>query len=110
MGLNIEISFIPDTESIPIKQDIYQQVANHAIHIWDFYPEVYMFKYDILWNDHSKKKVMTIVIDKKEIDKIEDTYNNELTQKNQGNIYAFDNCFTYIEESDESRLWDNIVN
>lgn len=107
--IGVHVAFVPEVGSFPIKQEIYQQVAYHALHIWDFYPEVNMFKYDILWDDKAKEPVMTITIDKSAIDNLESYYNSEKMFMEQGEEYAFDNCFTSVEETDETKSWRNTV-
>ncbi|WP_455715716.1 hypothetical protein [Anaerosporobacter sp.] len=107
--ISVSISFVPEIGSIPIKEEIYQNIAYHALQIVTFFPEVNHFKYIVLWDDHSKQEVLTLSIDEDTIKKLANIYNEECLNLNSGLETSFKRVFSSIVETDESRSWRDVI-
>lgn len=106
----ISVSFIPEIASYPIKEEIYQNVAYHALQITEFFPEVSRFDYSVLWNDNTKQEVLSLTIDENAIEELSDTYYNEIINQNGGFKTSFKNVFSSVLETEESRSWRDTIN
>lgn len=95
---SVSISFVPEVSSFPVKEEICKSVANHALQITEFFPEVTRFDYVVLWDDSSKNEVMSLTIDKVAIKYLEDIYCEELIKQNIGYDTSFERVFSSIIE------------
>jgi len=102
---SVSVSFIPEVGSFPIKQEIYANVANHALQITKFYPEATHFEYTVLWDDYTKKEAIRLTIDAEAVAHLEENYTGELVNRNGGLDTHFERVFSSIEETEESRRW-----
>lgn len=103
--ISLYTSFIPEVGSFPVKEEIYENVAWHALQVITFFPEVNHFEYSILWGTEPSKQVMYLTIDKEAVKKLYNTYYSELPQDLDKHNTSFVNCFSSIEETDESKEW-----
>ena len=107
-GKTVSISFVPEIASYPIKEEIYQNVAYHALQISEFFTEVTHFEYRLLWGA-SNEEVMILSIDKNAISDLLDTYYGEYGNQHSGLETSFKNAFSTITETDVSRSWRNNI-
>lgn len=107
---SVSASFVPEVGAFPIKEEIYKNVANHALQITEFYPEVTHFDYIILWDDYSKNEVMYLTIDEVAVQHLEDIYYEELINQNGGFETSFKRVFSSIVETEETNSWRNKIN
>ena len=75
--ISVSTSFVPEVGSFPVKEDIYQSIAYHALQIVTFFPEVNHFTYTVLWDDASKQEVMTLVINEEAMKHLSEIYYRE---------------------------------
>ncbi len=101
----VSVSFIPEVGSLPIKEEIYESVANHALQVVEFFPEVNYFEYAILWDDYEKQEVLTLVIDGDAIKNLSETFYNQRINQNNGFETSYKNAFSSIVETDVSKTW-----
>lgn len=102
---SVSVSFIPEVSSFPIKQEIYENVASHALQITKFFPEVTHFEYTVLWDEYTKNVAMRLTIDEEAVKHLEDNFTGELVNRNGGLDTHFERVFSSIEETEESRRW-----
>lgn len=100
--ISVYISFVPEVDSFPVKEDIYESAAYHAMQIIRFYPEVNFFEYTVLWDDFSKQEALTLEIDEEDVKQVEHTYYAQLTG---GGGTLFREVFSAIMETEESKQW-----
>lgn len=101
----VSVSFIPETGSFPVKEDIYQSAAYHALEIVSFFPEVNQFHYVVLWEKPEKEEVLTMTIDEDAIKSLSDNYFNEYINQNAGFDTHYKNIFSTVIETEESETW-----
>lgn len=106
----VSVSFIPEVGSYPVKEEIYQNTAYHALQIVDFFPEVTHFEYTILWDDYTKQEVLTLVIDEESVKNLAETFFNEYINQNNGIDTSYKDVFSSIIETEVSRSWRNQIN
>lgn len=104
-NMSVSTSFVPEVGSFPVKEDIYQSIAYHALQIVTFFPEVNHFDYIVLWDDASKQEVMTLVINEDAIKQLAEIYYREYGNKNGGFETSFRKVFSSIVETEETKTW-----
>ncbi|HBI74124.1 MAG TPA: hypothetical protein DDY59_13205 [Lachnospiraceae bacterium] len=103
--MSVSTSFVPEVGSFPVKEDIYQSIAYHALQIVTFFPEVNHFDYIVLWDDNSKQEVMTLAINEDAIKQLAKIYYGEYINQNGGIETSFRKVFSSIVETEESKSW-----
>ena len=93
----------------PVKQEIYENVANHALQITRFFPEATHFEYTVLWDDYTKDEVMHLVMDEEAVKHLEEKYAGELVNRNGGLDTHFERVFSSVVETEESKSWRDRV-
>lgn len=106
----LSISFIPEVGSYPIKEEIFQNIAYHALQITTFFPEVNKFNYIVLWDDNTKQKTLDLTIDEDAINGLSDIYFNEEINQSNGLETSYKNIFSSIIETEESKSWRDKIN
>ena len=115
--LSVFVSFMPEVGSFPVKQEIFQDIAYHALQISYFFPEVIYFKYHVLWDVWDPvqedflygQEVITLDINEDAIKKLEENYYQAINDKNAGFIPDFNNVFSLVIEAEEVQSWRNTV-
>ena len=102
---SVSVSFVPEVGSFPIKEDIYESIASHALRITEFFPEVTHFKYTVLWDDYTKNEVMYLEIDKEAVEQLGANYYGQLNNRDGGLETSFHRVFSSIAETEESKTW-----
>jgi len=113
---SVFVSFMPEVGSLPIKQEIFQNVAYHALQISYFFPEVNYFSYHVLWDvwdsdqeDFHQQVVITLAINEDAIKDLEKNYYNAIIAQKAGFEPEFNKAFTSVIETDVAKDWLNIV-
>ncbi len=106
----ISISFIPEVGSFPVKEEIYQSIAYHALQIVEFFPEVNQFNYIVLWDDYTKQEVLNLTIDEVAIKALSNIFFNEYINQRNGFETSYKNVFSSIVETEESKSWRDKIN
>lgn len=106
----ISVSFIPEVGSFPVKEEIYQSIAYHALQIVEFFPEVNHFNYIVLWDDYTKQEVLKLTIDEVAIKVLSEIYFNEYINQRNGLETSYKNVFSSIIETEESKSWRDNIN
>ncbi len=104
-SLKIYASFIPKLD-YSIKQDLYEQVAYNSLQIYNLCPKINECTFDILWDEKTKEKTTVIRINKSELNNLENSFNREMMNKKSCEEYAFETCFTSVENND---VWIDAV-
>ncbi|MDR2043186.1 MAG: hypothetical protein LBQ15_02250, partial [Clostridium sp.] len=82
--MSVSVSFLPEVGSFPVKEEIYQSVAYHALQIVTFFPDVRHFDYTVLWDDDSKQEVLALAIDEEAIKRLTMAYDEGCRNLNDG--------------------------
>ena len=102
--MTVLVSFVPEAGSFIVKEDLYKEVARHAVDIRKFYPEVDTFSYEVLQDD-MKETVMTLEISGTDIAYLYGQFHLEQVREIAGEETNYGGLFTEIVETDESRTW-----
>lgn len=103
--IKVAVAYVPEVGSTPIKQEIYQNVAYHALQVVSFFPEVNSMEYKVLWDDEEKKEAMIIKLDEKELSNLNVTYYDQVIAQNDEEETSFQDVFTSVEQTDISNEW-----
>jgi hypothetical protein len=101
-GISVSASFEPSVGSFPIKEEIYEDIVNHALRVRKFFPEAKFFSYSVLWKGH---EVITLTIENEEIKWLEDNWFSSVINRNGGFKTSFVDCFTTVVEAGEAIRW-----
>ncbi|MDR2546472.1 MAG: hypothetical protein LBC96_03040 [Lachnospiraceae bacterium] len=105
-NISVSISFEPEVGSFPVKEDIYEDIINHALRVIRFFPEVNFLMYVVMWKDN---EAITLTIEKEDIKWLGHNWFNNITRRNSGFRTSFVDCFTTVEESAEARRWRSVA-
>ena len=103
--IKIEVSYIPEVGSVPIKQEIYQNAAYYALQVVDFFPEVSYIEYKVLWDDKTKDEAMTLKLDENALSNLKNQYYNQIIAQNDDEEISFQTLFTSVKQTDISNEW-----
>lgn len=104
--ISVSVSFVPSVGSFPIKEDIYEEIVNHALRVIKFFPEVNFFTYIVLWQND---EVITLTIEKEDIKWLENNWFTSLTNRNGGFKTTFVDCFTTVEIVGDALRWREVA-
>lgn len=107
--ITVSVSFVPEAGSFPVKEEIYQEVAYHALQIEEFFPEVNHFDYIVLWDDYDKQKALTLEIDERAVKDLYNTFYNQYINQNSGFETSYRDVFSSVIETEISELWRNVA-
>lgn len=107
--ITVSVSFVPETGSFPVKEELYQEVAYHALQIEEFFPEVNHFDYMVLWDDYDKQKALTLEIDERAVKDLYNTFYNQYINQNSGFETSYRDVFSSVIETEISELWRNVA-
>jgi len=106
-GYQINLRFVPEAGSAPVKEEIYRSMAQYAWSIHRFFPEVHRYEFHVLWDEHNKSDVIQAIIDEEGVKQLDNRYFNlEMTERGQLET-SWRSIFTTITESDEAQKWHN---
>ncbi len=109
-GMNVSITFYPCNGELPVKADIYENIAYHALHVTMFFPEIKKLTYILLWdNEKTGDKALTLTINEADIKKLSNRYWGAKIEENGGGSPTYENIFSSIEETEISKRWPVLI-
>ncbi|WP_150266191.1 hypothetical protein [Paenibacillus tepidiphilus] len=102
---SLVLSFVPEVGSAPVKELIYQSMAEYAWSIHQFFPEVTRYEFHVLWDDRSKDDVMQALIDEEGVNELNNNYYS-VKMDQRGELEAsWRKVFSNITENEISQKW-----
>ncbi|MFD1772468.1 hypothetical protein [Paenibacillus rhizophilus] len=101
----ITLTFIPEVGSVPIKEDIYREMAEYAWNINHFFPEITGYEFNVLWDEHTKQNAIHAIIDEAGVKELPNRYSALMMDKKGGFEVSYRSFFSTVTESDEAEKW-----